>query len=91
MLTSNLYAFPAAQPAPVVTVVMNLATGKKQIYSCNPRRAVIAAHAQSRNDWNTWQYEERYAHLVQSGQHVVLCGDWSAFNCSCHALTLDGL
>ena len=91
MLTSNLYGFPAAQPAPAVTVVMNLATGKKQVYSCNPRRAVIAAHAQSRNDWNTWQYEGRYGHLVQSGQHVVICGDWSAFNCSCHALTMDGL
>jgi len=91
MFTDSVYAFPAAQPAPVVTVVMNLATGKKQVYSCNSRQAVIAAHAQSHNDWNTWQYEGRYGHLVESGQHVVLCGDWSAFNCSCHALTMDGL
>ena len=32
MFTDSLYVFPAALPAPVVTVVMNLATGKKQVY-----------------------------------------------------------
>ena len=90
MLISSIYAFPDAQPA-TVTVVMNLATGQKQVYTTSPRQAVIAAHAQSRHDWNTWQYEERYGHLVESGQHTVLCGDWSAFNCSCHALTMDTL
>ena len=91
MFTDSVYALPAAQPATVVTVVMNLATGKKQAYSCNPRQAVIAAYAQSLSDWNTWQYEQRYGHLVQKARHVVTCGDWSAFHCSCHALNMDGL
>jgi hypothetical protein len=90
MFTDSLYVFPAAQPASVVTVVMNLATEKKQAYDTDPRKAVIAAHAQSLNDWNTWQYEQRYGHLVQKARHVVTCGDWSAFHCSCHALTMDG-
>jgi hypothetical protein len=91
MFTDSLYVFPAALPAPVVTVVMNLATGKKQVYDTAPRKAVIAGHAQSLNDWNTWQYVQRYGHLVQKARHVVTCGDWSAFHCSCHALTVDGL
>ena len=91
MLPNNVYALPTALPAPAVTVVMNLVTGKKQVYSCNPRRAVVAAHAQSLSDWNTWQYEQRYGHLVQKARHVVTCGDWSAFHCSCHALNMDGL
>jgi len=84
MLPNNVYAVPTALPAPVVSVVMNLATGKKQAYDTDPRKAVIAAHAQSLNDWNSWQYEQRYGRLVQTTQHVVTCGDWSAFRCSCH-------
>jgi hypothetical protein len=91
MFTDSSYVFPAALPAPVVTVVMNLATGKKQVYDTNPRKAVIAAHAQSLSDWSTWMYEQRYDHLVETTLHTVTCGDWSAFHCSCHALTMDGL
>ena len=64
--------------------VLNLATQKKQIYTCTPTEAVIAAYAQARRDYNTWQYQEYYAHLVEHGAHVVLCGDFSAFNCECH-------
>ena len=76
---------------PPLTVVMSLATGKKQLYILPPRKAVIAAYAQEQNDWNTWGYEERYGRLVELGNHTVLCGDWSAFSCGCHALTMEGL
>lgn len=59
--------------------VMNLATGKKQKYTCCARDSVIAAYAQSRNDWNTWDYESRYGGLVEEGEYTFLCGDFCAF------------
>jgi hypothetical protein len=70
---------------------MNLATGKKQLYILPPRQAVIAAYAQEHRDWTTWDYEKRYGPLVQHGKHTVHCGDWSAFECGCHALSLAAL
>jgi len=62
-----------------MTEVMNLNNGEKIIYSCTPEDAVIAAHAQSLNDWNTWDYAERYGDQVVRGEHTVACGDFSAF------------
>lgn len=38
-------------------------------YSCSPRESVIAAYAQfSRKDFNTWNYEKAYGHLVRRTQ-----------------------
>lgn len=61
------------------TTVMNLATRAKQVYFCEPRLAVLSAYAQSRKDWNTWQYVERYGSLLLEGKHCLACGDFSAF------------
>ena len=68
-------------------IVINLSNPEQKIpYTCTPRQAVIAAYAQNLRhghgtigDWNTWQYEERYGHLVVQGKHTIACGDWSAF------------
>lgn len=69
-----------------MVTVMNLATLEKCYYTCTPRESVIACYAQhlkpSSNaigDWNTWDYEENYGHLVEEGKETLLCGDWSAF------------
>lgn len=70
-----------------MTTVMNLSNPNHKIqYTCKPREAVIAAYAQNLRpnpsvigDWNTWQYEERYGHLVVEGKFCISCGDWSAF------------
>ena len=70
------------------TIVLNLATQEKIIYTCDPVSAVIAAYAQEKNDWNTWDYKMRYSHLLEYGKHTVLCGDWSAFICDCHKLSV---
>lgn len=59
--------------------VMNLITEEKQVYTCSPKQAVIAAYAQSKGDWNTWQYDEHYGHLLEQGKQTVLCGDFGAF------------
>lgn len=59
--------------------VMNLSTGKKQNYTCTPKEAVIAAYAQSKNDFNTWQYKERYGYLLETGKLTFLVGDFSVF------------
>lgn len=60
------------------TMVLNLATGEEQYYALPPERAVIAAYAQSLNDWNTWDYATRYASLLMIGRYSVSCGDFSA-------------
>jgi hypothetical protein len=39
---------------------------------------VIAAYAQSKNDWNTWSYEEKYGHLVKTGMSTVSVADFVA-------------
>lgn len=61
------------------TMVMNLATREKQVYFCEPRKAVIAAYAQSFKDYNTWDYERRYGHLVLVGKFCLAVGDFSVF------------
>lgn len=60
--------------------VLNLATGRETLYTTDPRSAVIAAYAQSRLDFNTWSYQERYAQLVTFGPsgRTVACGNYAA-------------
>ena len=58
--------------------VINLCTQEEQIYTCSPREAVIAAYAQNLNDWNTWDYEERYGNFVEIGEKSFLCGNFAA-------------
>ena len=59
--------------------VMNLSTGNKQTYTCEPKEAVVAAYAQSFNDYNTWDYDKRYSSLVGEDQFTFWCGDFSVF------------
>ena len=67
----------------MTTRTFNLATGDwGPVYSCSPRDAVIAAHAQSLGDFNTWDYEARYDRLVSTGSETVWCGAFSARICS---------
>ncbi len=56
--------------------VTNLSSGNKSTYGpLSARDAAIAAHAHSRGDHNTWDYEKKYGHLVRIGQHSVGVGD----------------
>ena len=59
--------------------VMNLSTQHKQIYTCPPDQAVVAAYAQSTGDFNTWDYDTKYNHLLEYGKCTILCGDFSVF------------
>lgn len=62
-----------------MTTTMNLATGEEVMYSgLTPVEAVIAAYAQEKGDWNTWNYRRLYSHLVRTGRFSVGCGDWTA-------------
>lgn len=61
-----------------MTEVVNLNNGDVVIYSCKPEEAVIAAHAQSLGDWNTWDYDERYGEKVERGDFYISCGDFTA-------------
>ena len=63
----------------MLTKVLNACTGEFIPFTCGPKNAVIAAHAQSLKDFNTDLYEERYGHLVVTGEKTVGCGDFIAF------------
>lgn len=65
--------------------VLNLATQETLVYQgIGPERAVIAAYAQSRRDFNTWDYA-KYAPLLVRGQRTISCGDWCALLPTPHA------
>jgi hypothetical protein len=59
--------------------VVNLATREKLIYTCDPKIAVICAYAQSKGDFNTWDYDKNYLHLVLDRNSIWSCGDFSTF------------
>ena len=64
-----------------LTDVHDLRNYDELTYSLPPREAVIAAYAQSKGDWNTWDYEKKYAHLVRfsgTNDRTVSCGDFAA-------------
>jgi hypothetical protein len=65
----------------MAVTVMNLSTGEKQLYTCSPKEAVIAAYAQSLGDYNTWDYNKKYNHLIRESPASlgISCGDFSAF------------
>lgn len=60
--------------------VMNLVDMHIVRYTCSPKEAVVCAYAQYTNkDYGTWDYDEKYNHLVEEGLYTYLCGDWSVF------------
>lgn len=63
----------------MITRVTDLRTGREAArYSLGPREAVMAAYAQDRGDYNTWDYETRYGDLPREGEAGWHCGDFSA-------------
>jgi len=59
--------------------VFNLYTGEfVGTWFLSPIGAVVAAYAQSKGDFNTWDYEEKYRSLIKMGTVSVTCGDFSA-------------
>lgn len=59
--------------------VMNLSTGDVQIFSCDARRAVVAAYEQSNDNFNTWEYKHFYNHPeAMEGKNTFNVGDFSA-------------
>lgn len=62
-----------------MTTTFNLLTQEKRQYTCTPKEAVIASFAQSKNDWNTWEYANRYENLLIEGRFTLSIGDWCAF------------
>jgi len=67
----------------MTTYVYNLASVSPQpesAFSLEPREAVIAAHAQSLGDFETWNYEEKYGDQVLYGAATVICGNFSTWS-----------
>lgn len=63
----------------VMATVIHLGTYNELEFSCSPRQAVIAAYAQSRGDWNTWDYEQKYGHMVK----LIRGRTWSLGDFAC--------
>lgn len=52
--------------------VIELGTNNVFTYAgITPYQAVISAYAQSLGDYNTWQYDKKYAPLVKVGKYGV--------------------
>ena len=66
------------RPAIMICLAINLATGEERTFvGLSPEQAAMAAYAQQHGDWNTWDYEAKYKHLVKStGLLKCGCGDW---------------
>jgi hypothetical protein len=52
--------------------------GRVQTFSLTAKEAVLAAYAQSMNDYNHWDYEDKYGHLVLSLSKGYMCGPFWA-------------
>ena len=63
----------------MITLAINLSTGEERTYvGLSPEQTAMAAYAQQHGDWNTWDYETKYKHLVKkTGLLKCGCGDWS--------------
>ena len=62
----------------MIVRVVNLLNLSEQFYTCSPKEAVVAAYAQSKNDWSTWEYEKRYNYLLEETANIFLCGGFCA-------------
>ena len=67
------------RPAIMITLAINLDTEEERTYvGLSPEQTAMAAYAQQHGDWNTWDYEAKYKHLVKkTGLLKCGCGDWS--------------
>lgn len=58
--------------------VVNMTTQERRTYvGCSVLDAVIAAFAQERGDYNTWEYARKYGQTVETGTCHFFCGDWA--------------
>ena len=59
--------------------VLNLLTQETKLFfsSTGHRDAVIVSHAQSKLDFNTWEYDNKYKNIVQETERCLFCGDWA--------------
>lgn len=65
---------------PNSSLVRNLVTGAEVTYTLPPRAALLACFAQHvMGNANSWEYEERYGHLVRESTLCFSCGDWATF------------
>ena len=59
-----------------LVTVHNLRTDEEKSYvGLRPVEAVVAAYAQERGDWNTWEYNKYHSQVI-SGQITFSIGDW---------------
>lgn len=61
------------------TTVLNLMTGEHITYcSISPLMAVVCAYEQSRNNWNTWDYNFINHPALEQTDLCLFCGDFGA-------------
>ena len=60
----------------MITKVLHVDSREEISFSLSPEEAVVAAHAQSKKDWQTWNYKEKYQ--AKRGKYGWVCGDFWA-------------
>ena len=63
----------------MLVTVMNMETQERLYYTCAPKEAVVCAYAQSMDDYNTWDYDKNYNHMIEEGPEIYLCGNFGVF------------
>jgi len=63
----------------IMCTVMDLINQKKYVYTCEPRIAVMCAYAQSKGDFVTWEYENKYSPLVLEGKYTYNLNEFSVY------------
>jgi hypothetical protein len=59
--------------------VTNLQTLETQTYvAISPKEAVVSAYAQSKKDFNTWEYNKYYSEVSET-KNTVTCGNFFAY------------
>lgn len=64
--------------ATIISKVLCTADESVRYFSLPAPIAVMAAHAQSLGDYNTWEYGQKYSRLVKRGRYGWVCGEFWA-------------
>lgn len=78
----------------VVRDLEDVSSAEHQLFSCEPKAAVVAAFEQARDNWNTWDYLPFDKHPESfEAELTVVCGDFAAFKSGSQELAegLEGL
>ena len=76
--TTNTSTRPGKAQTSVEVLDRDDASFRALYTGSSPEQAVIAAYAQSRGDYNTWEYQRKYLWMLRRHANSVSCGTFCA-------------